>query len=71
MRRPAPHDRRVKLLDLSALGRSTLRTVEPAVRRVQERLLAPLTSSEAETLVRLLTKVAEGDDEKADVSDDA
>jgi len=61
-RQPAPHDRRVKLLELSALGRSTLRAVEPAIRRVQERLVAPLTPREAETLVRLLTKVAEGSD---------
>lgn len=60
VRRAAPHDRRAKLLELSALGRATLRTVEPAINRVQERLLAPLTPREAETLVRLLTKVADG-----------
>ena len=64
VRRAAPRDRRVKRLELSALGRSTLRAVEPAIRRVQERLLAPLSTREAETFVRLLTKVADGDEEK-------
>lgn len=71
VRRAAPNDRRVKLLELSAQGRSTLRSVEPAIRRVQERLLAPLTTREAATFVRLLTKVADGDDEGAERSDDA
>jgi DNA-binding MarR family transcriptional regulator len=59
IRQPAPHDRRVKLVELSADGRATLQRVDTAVRRVQERLLAPLTPREAATLVRLLTKVAE------------
>ena len=70
VRRAASHDRRVKLLELSATGRSKLREVEPAIHRVQERLLAPLTSREAEAFVRLLAKVADGDDEKRDRSDD-
>jgi DNA-binding MarR family transcriptional regulator len=59
IRQPAPHDRRVKLVELSAEGRATLQRVDAAVRRVQERLLAPLTPREAATLVRLLAKVAE------------
>ena len=71
VRRAAPNDRRVKLLELSPLGRSTLRAVDPAIRRVQERLLAPLTAREAAAFVRLLTKVADGDDEETDGRDDA
>jgi MarR family transcriptional regulator, lower aerobic nicotinate degradation pathway regulator len=49
----------VKLLTLSPAGRRILRDVEPAIQRVQDRLLAPLTASEAETIVRLLAKVAD------------
>ena len=65
VRRPAPHDRRVKVLELSALGRSILQRVQPGIARVQARLLAPLTQREAETFVRLLAKVADGSDAAA------
>jgi MarR family transcriptional regulator, lower aerobic nicotinate degradation pathway regulator len=47
-------DKRVKLLRLSPEGAKVLRRVEPAVRRVQTRLLAPLAPGERLTLVRLL-----------------
>jgi len=59
VRHPTPRDRRVKLLTLSAAGRKVLRQAEPAIERVQQRLLAPLTAREAEILVRLLARVAE------------
>jgi DNA-binding MarR family transcriptional regulator len=59
IRRATAHDRRIKRLALSPAGRAVLAQVEPAVRRVQERLLAPLTAAEAKTMVRLLTKIAE------------
>ena len=55
-------DRRIKLLTLAPAGQEVLRQVAPAIRRVQERLLAPLTSSEAKTIIRLLTKMADGED---------
>src|SRR4030095_1483645 len=42
-REPAPNDRRIKLLELAEAGSEVLRQVEPGIRRVQERLLAPLT----------------------------
>jgi DNA-binding MarR family transcriptional regulator len=61
-------DRRIKRLDLSASGRNVLQQVEPGIRRIQERLLAPLTAAEARTLVRLLGKMADGG--KVDGSDD-
>ena len=40
-----------------------LQHVEPGIRRVQDRLLAPLTAAEAKTLVRLLGKMADGDED--------
>ena len=52
-------DRRVKLLTLSPAGEDVLHHVEPGIARVQERLLAPLTASEARTLVRLPARMAE------------
>jgi DNA-binding MarR family transcriptional regulator len=62
VRRPAAHDRRVKVLELTALGRATAQAAQPGIGRVQARLLAPLTRREVDTFVRLLTKVAEGGD---------
>jgi DNA-binding MarR family transcriptional regulator len=58
-REATPADRRIKLLELSPAGRGVLQEVEPGIRRVQERLLAPLTAAEARTLVRLLAKMAD------------
>jgi DNA-binding MarR family transcriptional regulator len=58
-REATPADRRIKLLELSSAGRGVLQEVEPGIRRVQERLLAPLTAAEARTLVRLLAKMAD------------
>lgn len=61
VRKSAPGDRRIKSLVLSPSGSAVLRQVEPAIRRVQERLLAPLSPGEAKTIVRLLSKMADGD----------
>ena len=58
-----PSDRRIKRLDLSPAGRDVLQHVEPGIRRVQDRLLAPLTAAEAKTLIRLLGKMADGDED--------
>ena len=44
-------------------GQEVLQQVEPGIRRVQDRLLAPLTAAEAKTLVRLLGKMADGDED--------
>jgi MarR family transcriptional regulator, lower aerobic nicotinate degradation pathway regulator len=52
-------DKRVKLLRLSPEGAKVLRRVEPAVRRVQTRLLAPLAPGERLTLVRLLARLTD------------
>jgi MarR family transcriptional regulator, lower aerobic nicotinate degradation pathway regulator len=58
-RTSTPTDRRIKLLELSPAGQSVLQQVEPGIRRIQERLLAPLTATEAKTLIRLLGKMAD------------
>jgi len=58
-----PSDRRIKRLDLSPAGQEVLQHVEPGIRRVQHRLLAPLTAAEAKTLVRLMAKMADGDED--------
>jgi MarR family transcriptional regulator, lower aerobic nicotinate degradation pathway regulator len=59
VRQATASDRRVKLLTLAPAGEDVLRQVMPAIRRVQERLLAPLTPGEAKTMVRLLMKMAD------------
>ena len=58
-RDPSPQDRRIKLVRLTQAGATLLRQVEPAIRRVQERLLAPLAPKERVTMVRLLGELAD------------
>ena len=58
-RLPSTTDRRVKLVRLSPAGEALLRQVEPAVRRVQQRLLAPLLPPDRAVMLRLLTQLAE------------
>jgi DNA-binding MarR family transcriptional regulator len=58
-RTSTPTDRRIKLLEITPAGQGVLQQVEPAIGRVQERLLAPLSSVEGKTLVRLLSKMAD------------
>jgi DNA-binding MarR family transcriptional regulator len=58
LRSGSPSDRRVKLLRLTAHGESLLRQVEPAVRRVQQRLLEPLSAVDRTALLRLLRQLA-------------
>lgn len=57
-RRGSPADRRVKLIRLTPKGAALLKRVEPAVLRVQERLLAPLAAAERERFLSLLQKVS-------------
>jgi DNA-binding MarR family transcriptional regulator len=59
LRESTPNDRRIKLLNLSPAGLIVLQQAEPRIRRVQERLLAALTATEAKTLIRLLAKMAD------------
>ena len=50
-------DRRVKHLQLTPAGAKVLHDVEPAVRRVQARMLAPLGRADQAALVRLLAQL--------------
>ena len=59
LRTASPTDRRVKLLRLTLEGERLLRQVEPAVRRVQQRLLEPLTQADRTAFLRLLGQLAE------------
>lgn len=59
VRKPAPGDRRIKLIELSAEGAALLRRVGPAVHRVQERILAPLDPVDRNTFVRILQQLTE------------
>ena len=63
-RSPSPRDRRVKILRLTPAGAATLREVEAAVVRVQERLLEPLAPEQRATLVRLLAQLVHLHDEE-------
>jgi DNA-binding MarR family transcriptional regulator len=53
----SPDDRRVKLIRLTAKGTALLKRVEPAVRRVQERLLAPLARQDRDRFLTLLYQI--------------
>jgi DNA-binding MarR family transcriptional regulator len=66
VRQSTATDRRIKVLTLTSAGHEVLRQVGPAVRHVQERLLAPLTPAEAKTVVRLLAKMADAGDDETD-----
>ena len=64
-RRPSPHDKRIKLLRLSKAGAQVLGEVEPEVRRVQERLLAPLEPGERLAMMRMLERLIQGHEDVA------
>lgn len=58
-RRPAPDDRRSRIVALTGAGRTFLRDTDEASRRVTSDLLAPLDARERETLHGLLLRLAE------------
>lgn len=66
VRESTASDRRLKLLSISPAGRAVLKQVEPAIRRIQGRLLAPLTEAEGRNVVRLLAKMADAEDAEGD-----
>lgn len=53
-RRIDPADRRVRLLALTPTGHALLRAVQPAMRRAQERMLAPLPAQQRAEFMRML-----------------
>jgi len=58
-REASPQDRRIKLLRIIEGGTCLLAEVELPVRRVQERLLAPLAPGDRMTMLRLLGELAD------------
>ena len=50
-------DRRIKRLRVTAQGRAVLAAAEPAVRRCQRRILAPLAAGEREEFMRMLDRL--------------
>ena len=52
-------DRRIKVLSLTPVGQSLLDQVQPAVRRVQDRLLAPFAPAERDQVIALLSRLAD------------
>lgn len=58
-RKVDPADRRGRLVWLTDQGRATLAAAEPAVRKSQSELLAPLSAADQHTLLRLLSELIE------------
>ncbi|MBR1089870.1 MarR family transcriptional regulator [Bradyrhizobium manausense] len=58
-RKPAPEDKRIKLLYLTKSGAAILREIIPAVERAQARMLAPLKPSERKALMELMTQLVD------------
>ncbi|MFD7326424.1 MarR family winged helix-turn-helix transcriptional regulator [Streptomyces sp. NPDC059875] len=58
-RRPAPDDRRSRIVVLTEDGRAFLRDTDEAGRRVTNELVAPLAAAEREVLHALLLRIAE------------
>jgi DNA-binding MarR family transcriptional regulator len=50
-------DRRIKLLRVTPQGRAVLQVAEPAVRRCQRRILAPLAAPERDAFLRMLDRL--------------
>jgi DNA-binding MarR family transcriptional regulator len=57
VREPSPNDRRVKKLALSEAGSALLERVQPAVRRVQEQLLAPFEPDDHSFVLDVLRRL--------------
>ena len=58
-RKPAPEDKRIKLLYLTKSGAAILREIIPAVERAQARMLEPLKPTERKTLMGLLVQLVD------------
>ena len=58
-----PADRRTKCLKLTRKGASLINKVQPAVNRVQERILKPLSKSEREVFLACLEKITHTNNE--------
>ncbi|MCK1732930.1 MarR family transcriptional regulator [Bradyrhizobium sp. 138] len=66
-RKPAPEDKRIKLLYLTKSGAAILREIIPAVERAQARMLEPLKPTERKTLMGLLVQLVDLNNEASRV----
>jgi MarR family transcriptional regulator, lower aerobic nicotinate degradation pathway regulator len=66
-RKPAPEDKRVKLLHLTKKGSALLRNIVPLVDRAQARMLQPLKQADRKTLLALLTQLVDLNNEASRV----
>lgn len=63
MRDKSGRDQRSKIVSITAQGQALLNEVLPAVHQAQARIMAPLTVEEGAQLLKLLDKLAEGNNE--------
>ncbi|MDD1531350.1 MarR family transcriptional regulator [Bradyrhizobium sp. WBOS7] len=66
-RKPAPEDKRIKLLYLTKSGAAILREIIPAVERAQLRMLEPLKPADRKTLMGLLSQLVDLNNEASRV----
>ena len=66
-RKPAPEDRRVKLLYLTRSGVAVLRDITPSVDRAQARMLQPLKPVDRKILLTLLEQLVDLNNEASRV----
>lgn len=66
-RKPAPEDKRIKLLYLTKSGTAILREIIPAVERAQARMLEPLKPADRKALVGLLVQLVDLNNEASRV----
>ncbi|MGX1318746.1 DNA-binding MarR family transcriptional regulator [Bradyrhizobium sp. USDA 377] len=66
-RRPAPEDKRIKLLYLTKSGAAILREIIPAVERAQARMLEPLKPADRKALMGLLVQLVDLNNEASRV----
>jgi MarR family transcriptional regulator, lower aerobic nicotinate degradation pathway regulator len=56
-----PNNRRRNIVAITSAGRRRLRTLDPVIDEIQERVLAPLSQNERTQLTKLLRKLADAD----------
>ncbi len=66
-RKPAPEDKRIKLLYLTRSGAAILREIIPAVERAQARMLEPLKPADRKTLMALMSQLVDLNNEASRV----
>ncbi|SEM85332.1 MarR family transcriptional regulator [Bradyrhizobium sp. OK095] len=66
-RKPAPEDKRIKLLHLTKSGAAILREIIPAVERAQARMLEPLKPADRKALMGLMVQLVDLNNEASRV----